>query len=141
MFHRFVVIDLLQNYSNCYYLSSPLKVIFTIPIMNDTNQIISAAILSKLKELKQTRKMLAELTKTDKIKLDNYLQCKAKWDVEYVKKIFYALDISFDNLLIPKKHNVSNIFEWDEILNQNLVAENIEKYKVNTTIHKTKLTK
>lgn len=104
--------------------------------MNDSNQIISAAILSKMKEKKLTRKTLSELSSTDKLKLDNYLQCKAKWDVEYVIKIFYALDISFDDLLIPKKPYANNIFEWDEMINQTLVAENIEKYKVNITTTK-----
>lgn len=104
--------------------------------MSDSNQIISAAILSKLKLLKKTRKSLADAARIDKIKLDNYLQGKAKWDVEYVRKVFYALGISFDSLLIPEKNIITDIVEWDEHMDSLLVAEKIEKYKVNNTIIK-----
>lgn len=87
--------------------------------MQDANKIISDKILSVMKSRNITRAKLANAADIDKLKLDNYLQLKAKWNVECVRRIFYILDISFDNLFDlkqPINYPLKNWNEYSELL-------------------------
>lgn len=63
----------------------------------DYNKIASELVIKTIKEKKMTREELAELAGAEKYKLDNYLQGKAKWDINYLARIFFILDLSMDD--------------------------------------------
>lgn len=65
----------------------------------DANDKISNRIISILKKNNFKRELLADMIGEDKFKLDNYLQRKAKWDINFVVKICDAFNISLDDLI------------------------------------------
>ncbi len=65
----------------------------------DVNVKISQGILSLMKQKGMTRADLAKYIGADKFKLDNYLQNKAKWDINFVIRICDVLKISILDLI------------------------------------------
>ncbi len=65
----------------------------------DINIKISQKILSLIKQRGMTRADLAKSIRADKYKLDNYLQNKAKWDINFVIRICDVLKISILELI------------------------------------------
>lgn len=88
--YKYIVTVTICQYSNYYFF------IFTLM---DTNDIISSRIISILKKNNLKRELLADLIGENKFKLDNYLQGKAKWDINFVVKICDVFEISVDDLI------------------------------------------
>lgn len=91
--------------------------------MPDANKIISEKILSVMKTRNLTRAQLTSAADLDKLKFDNYLQQKARWNVEYVRRIFYILDISFDDLFEFNKSTTYPLKNWHDLSELSKVAD------------------
>lgn len=97
--------------------------------MSDANKIVSEKILSVMKSRNITRADLADAAGIGKTNLDNYLQQKARWNVESVRRIFFILDISFDELFNLSNSVRYTLKSWTDYEDLPKVADEKKSHK------------
>lgn len=67
--------------------------------MADINDVVSTNVLALMKLRSVTRKELCEAIKANELKFGNYLQRKAKWDINIIHSVSEYFDVEVDYLV------------------------------------------